>query len=154
MSRDSIAVKNESSIRKARSDDVAELTSLCDELGYPSSEAEVSHRLGLLSRESGHLVLVAVDSSDRPVGWIHVGIVYRLESDSVAEIGGMVVAESWRGNGIGAALLAEAEMWALSAGFRILRVRSNVVRERAHQFYLRAGYARTKTAHVFLKSLG
>jgi predicted N-acetyltransferase YhbS len=147
-------VKNDHIIRNAGADDVPELTRLCDELGYPSSEAEVSHRLGLLSRESGHLVLVAVDSSDRPVGWVHVGVVYRLESEPVAEIGGMVVTEGWRGNGIGAALLAEAERWAVSAGLRAVRVRSNVVRERTHGFYLRAGYARTKTSHVFLKSLG
>ena len=36
---------------------------------------------------------------------------------------------------------------------RKVRVRSNVVRERAHQFYLRAGYAIVKTSLVFEKSL-
>lgn len=147
-------MKNHPTIRNARASDVPELTSLCEELGYPSSAQAVSHRLALLNQEPGHLVLVAVDGNDRPVGWIHVGIVYRLESDPIAEIGGMVVAEGWRGNGIGAALLAEGESWAASAGLRALRVRSNVVRERTHGFYLRAGYARTKTSHLFLKPLG
>jgi GNAT superfamily N-acetyltransferase len=141
-------------VRKARADDVAELTSLCEELGYPSTADAVSHRLALISQEPGHLVLVAVDCDDRPVGWMHVGIVLRLESDPVAEIGGMVVAEGWRSNGIGAALLAEGERWAVSEGFRAVRVRSNVVRERTHGFYLRAGYTQAKTSHVFLKSLG
>ena len=141
-------------IREVRANDVAELTSLCEELGYPSSAEAVSYRLGLLIQTPGHLVLVAVDGNDRTIGWIHIGIVYRLESDPIAEIGGMVVAERWRGNGIGAALLTEGERWAASAGFRSVRVRSNVVRERTHGFYLRAGYAQTKTSHLFLKSLG
>lgn len=99
-------------------------------------------------------MLVAVEDTDRPVGWIHVCIVNRLESEPKAEVGGLVVSEEWRGKGIGAALLAEAEKWALSAHIKTIRVRSNIVREKAHNFYVCAGYSRTKTSHVFLKSLG
>jgi GNAT superfamily N-acetyltransferase len=141
-------------IRPPRVDDAPELASLCTELGYPSTPGDVSRRLGLLTQEPGHLVLVAVEDMDRPVGWIHVCIVNRLESEPMAEVGGMVVSEKWRGRGIGAALLAEAERWALSAQIKTLRVRSNIVRERAHHFYARAGYSRTKTSHIFQKSLG
>jgi hypothetical protein len=34
-----------------------------------------------------------------------------------------------------------------------MRVRSNVIRERAHRFYLREGYAEKKRQAVFLKQL-
>jgi hypothetical protein len=34
-----------------------------------------------------------------------------------------------------------------------MRVRSNAIRERAHAFYLRDGYARVKTSAVFEKAL-
>jgi len=46
-----------------------------------------------------------------------------------------------------------AEQWARVHGFALMRVRSNVVRERAHRFYEREGYARVKTQAVFRKAL-
>jgi GNAT superfamily N-acetyltransferase len=53
----------------------------------------------------------------------------------------------------GAALLAQAEEWARKRNVRTIRLRSNVVRERAHLFYLGEGYERIKTSHVFQKEL-
>jgi hypothetical protein len=48
-------------------------------------------------------------------------------------------------------LLAAAEAWAREQGFASMRVRSNVLRERAHRFYLREGYLEKKRQAVFLK---
>ena len=43
--------------------------------------------------------------------------------------------------------------WARAQGFASMRVRSNVIRERAHRFYEREGYARIKAQAVFRKPL-
>jgi GNAT superfamily N-acetyltransferase len=103
--------------------------------------------------EQGHIILVAADEKDVAVGWIHGRVVRWLESDPFVDVGGMVVADSSRGQGVGGRLLDEVENWARSLGHRRIRIRSNVVRERAHGFYTRLGYDKVKTSYVFEKTL-
>jgi GNAT superfamily N-acetyltransferase len=141
-------------IRQARAADAAELAALATELGYPSIATDVERRLPPLLESPEHLVLVAAGADDRAVGWLHAAIHRGLTNDVRVEIVGLVVAAERRGSGIGARLLAEAEKWARQAGASQVRVRSNVARERAHGFYLRAGYALAKTSHQFIKELG
>ena len=64
----------------------------------------------------------------------------------------MVSSES-RSFGVGRQLLARAEHWASEHGVQRVLVRSQIARERAHQFYLREGYQRTKTSAVFSKEI-
>lgn len=52
-----------------------------------------------------------------------------------------------------AELLGHAEAWARAQGVRLVRLRCNVARVRAHGFYLRAGYSLAKTSHLFTKTL-
>jgi len=139
-------------LRTPTAEDAHAISRLCDQLGYPSTVPDVSRRLSQLQGPE-HFVLTAVAESGDLVGWIHACIVRRLESDSFVEVGGMVVADGHRGKGVGATLLAEAERWAAAASIGTIRVRCNVVRERAHGFYLRAGYAQSKTSYVFQKPL-
>jgi GNAT superfamily N-acetyltransferase len=87
------------------------------------------------------------------VGWIHVSAVNLIESDLRAEVNGLIVADSHRSLGAGAKLLVAAEDWARNCGCRAVNVRSNVVRERAHQFYERQGYEHYKTQKAFRKPL-
>ena len=87
------------------------------------------------------------------VGWIDLSVEYHLQSEPAVLIGGLVVGESARGRGIGRQLCEAAEDWTRARGVARLRVRSNVIRERAHSFYLRDGYARVKTSAVFEKIL-
>jgi len=141
-------------LRQARSSDATELAALATELGYPSTAADVERRLPSLLSSPEHLLLVAAGPNDRAVGWLHAAIHRGLTNDARGEIVGLVVAADRRGSGIGARLLAETEKWARKAGVSQVRVRSNVARERAHGFYLRAGYALAKTSHVFVKELG
>jgi len=89
----------------------------------------------------------------RVVGWTHVVPCLQLEDAPYAELAGLVVDESARGIGVGKVLLAAVEAWACTHGFEAMRVRSNVVRERAHRFYEREGYARVKAQAVFRKAL-
>ena len=75
------------------------------------------------------------------------------ETHVFPELADLVVHENARGARVGEALVAEAERWAAGRGCVVMRVRSNVVRERAHRFYERLGYAVFKTQRVFGKDL-
>ncbi len=134
--------------------DAARVAELTSQLGYPVSEAELRDRLATaLAAPTDHRLLVAVDTEDRPIGWAHVERLRVLELPPAAQLMGLVVSEEHRSAGIGAALLDRAEATARAWGCRSLRVRSNVVRERAHGFYERAGYRNIKTSYTFEKEL-
>lgn len=140
-------------LRPPRPDDEAALAELSEQLGYPSGVTQIRARLADILARDDQQVLVAEDAEGRPIGWIHTLVSYRLESDAFAEIAGLVVAEDRRSHGIGQALLEAAEAWARERGMRRMRVRSNALRERAHGFYVRRGYALHKTSRVFDKAL-
>jgi GNAT superfamily N-acetyltransferase len=76
-----------------------------------------------------------------------------LLSSRRAEIEGLVVEDEYRGNRIGEMLVDVAENWARRRGCTTLRLLSNIVRERAHEFYGRLGYDVLKTEYVFQKTL-
>jgi GNAT superfamily N-acetyltransferase len=146
-------------IRPMTAADADEVAALCGQLGYPSTPAQIAHRFSLLIEQRENAVFVAEDDEDdedddeQLVGWIHVvGRVY-LDSDPFAQIGGIVVDERWRGQGVGRALLAQAEEWANSRGYDEIRLWSNVVRSQAHAFYEQFGYTPVKSSYVFRKSL-
>jgi len=140
-------------IRTADADDVAALADLSTQLGYPADASTMRRRL-LDVREAGAgEVFVAVDSDGRIVGWTHVVARVYLEDEPFAELAGLVVDVDARGRGVGAILLRTAEDWASAQGLARVRVRSNVVRERAHGFYRREGYVESKRQVVFDKTL-
>jgi GNAT superfamily N-acetyltransferase len=140
-------------IRPARPDDATALADLTTQLGYPSTPGDLTERMVPLLGAADHLVLVATDAQDRPIGWIHVTIEVGLEHAPTAGIHGLVVDEGHRSDGIGAALLAAGEHWAAQRGLDRMTVRSRVARERAHRFYEREGYALEKTSRVYVKRL-
>ena len=139
-------------IRPIEDRDAAAATRLCAELGYPAEELAVLARVGQIAGDPNRAVLVAcVD--DAVVAWIDLSVEYHLQSEPAALIGGLVVSEAARGQGIGRQLCEAAEAWARGRGIARMRVRSNAIRERAHAFYLRDGYRRVKTSAVFEKTL-
>ena len=148
-----MTIKTKIFFRKADTGDEEALAILCGELGYPSTAKEIIKRLNHFLDREEHFVLLATNDIDMPVGWIHAFISHRVESDAFAEIGGMVVSEEHRNMRIGKQLLEKAEQWAKSQKVSVIRVRSNIIRERAHDFYELSGYKRSKTSHVFLKTL-
>ena len=139
-------------IRPIREEDAAAAAALCGQLGYPTNPSDLLARIERITADPNRSVLVAcVD--DAVVGWIDLSIEYHLQSEPAALIGGLVVAEAARGQAIGRQLCHAAEAWARGCGMTRIRVRSNAIRERAHAFYLRDGYARVKTSAVFEKTL-
>lgn len=133
--------------------DAAALAPLCAQLGYPATAADVERRLCRFAGMADHAVLGAAGDDARLVGWIHVQGHHTVTGDSYALIAGLVVDEAVRGSGVGRALVAAAEHWAAANGYDLVRVRSNIVRDRAHHFYEQLGYTRKKTSHVFDKKV-
>lgn len=141
------------SIRAALEADAETLAELAGQLGYPAGAATLRARLAAVRNADAGEVFVAVGENATVVGWTHVAPRLGLEDAPFAEIAGLIVAEAARGLGVGAALLHTAENWARQRGYAKLRVRSNVVRERAHRFYLREGCIERKRQVVFDKAL-
>ncbi|HEY0233312.1 MAG TPA: GNAT family N-acetyltransferase [Dokdonella sp.] len=141
-------------IRCARTYDAPALAELSGVLGYPATRQQIVARLAAIETAPAHKLFVAEDADGRVVGWLHAAQCATLTEDDGAEILGLVVEAPARSRGIGAALLQAAEAWAKARGASYLRVRSRIEREGAHRFYERAGYARSKTQHVFRQPLG
>ena len=140
-------------IRRAKSSDAAQIAELCGQLGYPAKPAEIAERLLEIKSAHQHAVLVAESSERKVLGWLHVSVSPLLEVELRAEVNGLIVDGEERSRGTGALLLRAAEQWARSRGCKSTSVRSNVIRERAHQFYLRHGYEHYKTQKAFRKPL-
>jgi GNAT superfamily N-acetyltransferase len=138
--------------RRIATTDAGAAAQLCGELGYPVSTDAMRERIEVLARLADHAIYVACLSTE-VVGWIEVSEAHHLQAESRAEIGGLVVSSKVRGRGVGRQLVSRAENWALKKGLKSVVVRSRIDREAAHRFYLRQGYAQTKTSAVFGKPL-
>jgi GNAT superfamily N-acetyltransferase len=144
---------NKLKIRRAKSADAAQLAMLTGQLGYPATTAQIRERLRRIQPASQNAVFVADAPNAGVIGWLHVSKEPLLESEMRAEVNGLVVAEGQRSLGAGARLLTAAEEWARKHGCKEMSVRSNVIRERAHEFYERNGYEHYKTQKSFRKPL-
>ena len=140
-------------IRLALSEDAAAIALLAEQLGYSVSQQVVQERLNHLELDLTQAIYVAAVSNSSIVGWVHVYARESLLVDRAAEIGGLIVDQNHRGQGIGRVLLQQAEQWAHKQNCRSMIVRSNTRREAAHHFYRQVGYQSFKTQLVFDKSL-
>ena len=139
-------------IRRAKKNDVPRLAELAGELGYPTTPAEMKARLAEVNSAAEHAVFVAVADGE-VIGWVHVSVSHLLDVPQRAEINGLIVSEQLRSQGAGALLMHAAEAWSRKKKCVNMSVRSNVIRERAHNFYERQGYVHYKTQKAFRKPL-
>jgi GNAT superfamily N-acetyltransferase len=140
-------------IRRARQSDAARIAVLSGQLGYPATVRQMAARLKRALREKSGACFVAEANEGKVIGWVHVSVTPLLEVERRAEVNGLVVDEEVRSRGVGGSLLRAAEKWARKMGCKGMSVRSNVIRERAHGFYLREGYEHYKTQKAFRKAL-
>ena len=142
-------------IRRARQGDAARIAALSGQLGYPTTTRQMAGRLrsALRAKDGECFVAETATGEVKVVGWIHVSVTPLLEVERRAEVNGLVVDESVRSHGAGARLLGAAEKWAKKMRCAGMSVRSNVIRDRAHGFYLRQGYEHYKTQKAFRKGL-
>ena len=140
-------------IRAPREQDYARLAELAGQLSYPSTADEIAQRLAAMAGSREHAVFVAETQVGEIAGWIAVFISRGLEVNPRGEISGLIVDERFRSQAVGKHLLARAEKWVREQGCDVVGLRSNVIRDRAHAFYLREGYQHSKTQKTFRKNL-
>jgi len=131
--------------------DILGLSHLSTQLGYACPAEKI--QLFLKDLHHDHAVFVAESDQGSLAGYVHIFKTKRLFQKPFAKLGGLVVEKTFRGKGIGKTLLAAAEVWAEDRGCQEMRVRSNVLRERARPFYLGAGYQDHKEQNVYLKTI-
>jgi ribosomal protein S18 acetylase RimI-like enzyme len=137
-------------IRRMAEKDAKVVATLAGELGYPNEAEAIRARIRAIGESD--LLLVAVDASDKAVGFIQAHRVCIIELGFRVEILGLVVSSSARRSGIGRRLIDEAERWAKSIGAEAVSVRSSTKRIEAHIFYPALGYTKIKTQAVYAKA--
>ena len=140
-------------LRLATFEDVPHITRLAEQLGYPTTEEDMACRIAELFQQPSDAVWVAALPEGKVVGWIHLYVHRSLVDSPVAMLGGLVVDEAHRGEGIGQKLMQHAETWGQAHGCEAVYVKSNVTRQRAHSFYERLAYRNIKTQYAFRKDL-
>ena len=138
--------------RLARQEDAPAIAALVTQLGYDAAPHDVGDRLARLLMRPGQRFIVA-EADGRLLGWVHVELADYVDSGTYAQIAGLVVDRTHRRQGIGAALMADAETWARQQGCPMMRLRSSSTRTRAHRFYEGLGYANVKSQYSFVKPL-
>ncbi len=139
-------------IRPATLEDVEPIAELSEQLWYPVTCSVLAERLQRVTVQPEHVVYVAV-VEELVVGWIHSCILTTLVMGQQAAIGGLIVRQGYRGQGIGRLLLQKAEQWTHQQGCNSMIIHSNALRQEAHQFYEKAGYQPFKTQLTFRKEL-
>jgi GNAT superfamily N-acetyltransferase len=129
--------------RNAELKDAKGISLLTCQLGYSVTAGATAGYLKMILEKSIGQIIVA-ETENKPVAWVHVNYSASIESGPYCEIIGLVVDEKKRSKGIGKNLVNKAKAWAEQKGVAKLRVRTNVKRTAAHQFYLREGFVETK----------
>ena len=132
--------------------DLPAVRDLLEQLGYALDSAEVARRFAAVVSAPGHAAMVA-EVAGRVAGLVHVYARPALENPAEAIVQALVVDDAHRRGGLGRALMAAAEAWALARGLRSLALSSNVARTGAHAFYHALGYRTAATALILRKEL-
>lgn len=135
-------------VRQMTENDAPTVQKLSEQLGYVLSISEIKNNIRETISSKDHIAFVALHDREI-VGWVHAFKAVFLESISFIEIGGLVVDENYRNKGIGKKLIDRIKEWSLEKGINQVRVRSQVKRKEAHQFYLNNGFVEIKEQKVF-----
>lgn len=139
-------------IRKIDKNDAQEINLLGVQLGYTQTIEQTQAQIESLA-ESPNDFIYLYQKNNITVAWIHGFIAIRLESCPFAEIGGLVVDEKYRAQGIGTQLISAFIAWSKSKGIDKIRVRTNAKRLASHGFYENIGFVKNKEQKVFDKAI-
>ena len=129
-------------IRPAAPADADAISTLSQELGHPVAASEVPSRLARV-QAGGGAVMLGVDE-ERPIALMCLARLDVLHaSGPVAYITALVIADGFRGRGVGRTLVREATHWARANGCERISVTSAEHRTDAHAFYPRCGLPHT-----------
>jgi ribosomal protein S18 acetylase RimI-like enzyme len=130
--------------------DTEELLSLMAELGYSIPQEDFWRTIREIHKRDGAIFVAEV--ANKVIGSVSLLIDVRLAEGVSGEIASLIVSEKFRGLGIGKKLIQLAEKH-LSKHVGIIRIRANVKREAAHDYYKALGYEEIKDQKVFIKPL-
>lgn len=125
---------------------------LSEQLGYPVTLDDLTHRWKQLSQNDRHALFVC-EENENILGWVHAENVEDLIEENKAEIKAIVVEENSRGNGVGRALIQSVEKWAKTHHLHTIYLSCNILRTSTHKFYLREGFSEYKTSLFFEKKI-
>ena len=142
-------------VRPAAATDAAAIAALMTQLGYPCSAGDAAARLGYWLGDPMSRVLVA-ERDGAVIGCLSLHAVPYLErTGRWARIESLVIDQSARGAGAGAALVRAAEQQARRWRCLAVEVTSARTRHPAHAFYQRMGFTDVcYRSGRFLKELG
>jgi GNAT superfamily N-acetyltransferase len=130
--------------------DAERISELVNELGYPTTIAEMSSRLSMILTDPDYVTYVAeVDSCVVGIAGATLGRYYERNGIYSRLV---ILAVSSAARGIGSELVAAIESWSITKGAHEMFVNSGLHRNDAHRFYERCGYQRT--GYRFVKQLG
>jgi GNAT superfamily N-acetyltransferase len=132
--------------RKIAKDD--SLLSLMSELGYVHDQQSISTNINEVQLRGGEIFVA--DVNGKIAGCVCAILDARLAAGLCGEIVSLVVAQEYRGSGIGKGLVAYAERW-LGTKVDKVRIRANVIRAEAQGFYQSQGYQEEKIQKLFTK---
>ncbi|TDF91221.1 GNAT family N-acetyltransferase [Paenibacillus piri] len=140
-------------VREYRHADLAAVTELMSDLGYPTDMESMQKRMDLIEANPLYATFVAV-MDEQVVGLIGTRLVHYYEGDGAAvQISALVTQSRHQGKGIGRQLVQFVERWAAQKGADSVSLTSGIKpeREKAHAFYKMMGY--DVTGYRFVKKL-
>jgi GNAT superfamily N-acetyltransferase len=138
-----------SGIRQATVADVDAMAALLEQLFSIEADFTIDpekQRRGLAALlDRGDACLLVCEHGGEIVGMCSVQLlISTAEGGKVGLLEDMVIAEPWRGRGLGAALLAAAEDWSSKQGLTRLQLLADATNGPALDFYRRMGWSGTR----------
>lgn len=136
--------------REFQPSDLPEIAALMGELGYPTTPAEMTIRMGHIGSDPDYRTMVVV-KEDEIVGMVGMMRCWFWEQNGFyVKIQALVVKSTTRRMGVGEYLVACAESWARSIGASTIFLNSGNKEERnaAHAFYPRMGFEHRSSGYV------
>ncbi|GAP00374.1 GNAT family N-acetyltransferase [Fructobacillus ficulneus] len=126
-----------------------------NELGYQYPEDKARHQLqSLLADQGHHFLAAAVDDQNGEVqGYIHAEVYQEIYADTQLNILALAVAEKWKGQGVGTALITWLEDQGRQRHIAGILLNSGESRASAHRFYQNRGFTLVKKQMKFIKKI-
>ncbi|GEC91061.1 GNAT family N-acetyltransferase [Brevibacillus brevis] len=115
------------------------------------TEDQVKEKIEIITKKTNDMIFVC-EQNNEVIGYIHGSPYELLFSDSLVNVLGFVVKETYRNQGVGNMLIEQLEQWGKNNGFSGIKLLSHPIRIHAHRFYERRGYLFTKDQKNFIKS--
>lgn len=114
------------------------------------SEEKVREKIEIITKNTRDIIFV-YEQDTVVIGYIHGSPYELLFSNSLVNVLGFVVKESYRNQGIGTILINHLEQWGKDNGYSGIKLLSHPSRIHAHRFYERRNYMFTKDQKNYIK---